>query len=117
MKRESPYQCRFDHDPDCTQLPQFVPIKIELIELFKYWYSKNIEHTLESCIFSMSTREHFVSWHSSRRCDQISDLLAGDEIERARAEVEEHFRKGLGGGIGFSDKRDWDIFFHGTKEQ
>jgi hypothetical protein len=114
---ERRFQYRFNKDPDCIQIPQFVPIKLELIELFKYWYTKDIEHVLESYVFSMSTSEHFVSWLSDLRCDQISDLLAVDEITRARAEVEEHFRKGLGGGIKFRDERDWDIFFHGTEEQ
>src|SRR5690349_1757213 len=103
LKAETRFQLWFDNDPDCSQILQFVPIKRELIELFKYWYTQSIEHELNTYVLYMSTREHFVGWLSQIRRNQIIRLLAEDEIERAVAEVEEHFRKGA---VGFTHQED-----------
>jgi hypothetical protein len=91
-----------------------VDVRSPLIELFKYWYTQRIERALDSCVFSMSTREHFVSWFSAKRCNQIHDLLPESEIERAVAEAQESLKKS---NYWFTREEDWDIFFHGTAEE
>jgi len=108
------FQKRCNKDSDCSEIPQFVPIKLELRELLKYWYTEGIKHDLDSCIFSMSTREHFVGWLSDKRRNQISDLLSVQEIECAIAEAQESLKKS---NYWFTSEKDWDILFHGTEEE
>jgi hypothetical protein len=114
-KIEGEERCRqrFDHDEKCTRILAFVPIQIELIQLFEHWYTQILTHRLYPYAGIYTGRkEDFEEWLSCLRCNQICTQLPEHEIQDAINRVHEAFKKGKHGG--FTEEKDWDIFFSST---
>ena len=113
QKREEHFQWRFNNDEQFVQIPDFVLIKAELIELYKFWYTKLVDYELYSYAMIYHGREEaFTAWLSAMRCEQISTRLSEETIQSAITAVQNEFKSRR--HWGFVHESDWDIFFNGT---
>ncbi len=97
--------------PGAMEVPGFVPTRHELIHLVEHWAEVRL-----STIFKVfgtgvigSTDTCKVSF-AEERIRSIELLLGEEEVNRVIAQVESEFGEKV-------DKRVWEIFLHGSKEQ
>jgi hypothetical protein len=103
-----------NEDDEYAEAPGFIPTRIELIELWKFWYREYLK--VQLC-------EYIELWVpyvaagvldlSLRRAGRLAPLLTKQQIEKAEDEVRQSFQKTY---EPFT-KDDWRVFFEGTPEE
>jgi len=97
--------------PGAMEVPGFVPTRHELIHLVEHWAEVRL-----STIFKVFKTDVIGSTdirkvpYSEERIRSIELLLGEEEVNKIVARVEIEFGEKV-------DKRTWDIFLHGSKEQ
>ena len=93
------------------EVPEFDPTRHELIQLVKYWaevaFRIEYEWFLTGCTGSTEMRLKPFAWN---RIGRIAEHLGDEEVKKVLHEVYDEFEKK-------QDKRLWDIWLNGTKEQ
>ena len=93
------------------EVPGFVPTRHELIQLVEHWAwvrLNTIFKVFQTAVIG-STDMRKVSF-AEERIRSIELLLGEEEVNRVIAQVESEFGEKV-------DKRVWEIFLHGSKEQ
>jgi len=93
------------------EVPEFVPTRQELIQLVKYWVEEVIKVDYDQFItgwFDGSQARLVIL--ASHRINRIAGLLGKKAVDQSIDQVYAEFGEK-------QEKRHWDIFLNGTKEQ
>ena len=94
-----------------VEVPDFVPTRHELIQLVKFWAEVALQIDFECFVTSSSgSTEMRLEPFAWRRINRIAATLGDDEVKKAVDEVYAKFGEK-------QNKRYWDVFLNGTKEQ
>ena len=97
-----------------VEVPDFLAVQIELIQLLKFWYWEYLNHQLYWLVTGTTGMcERGVGFVTSERCAKILALLPEDKGKEAVDEAIETFKTDH---KAFSED-DWNVFFHGTIEE
>ncbi len=97
--------------PGATEILGFVPTRHELIQLVEHWAGVRVGtifKVFQTAVIG-STDMRKVSF-AEERIRSIELLLGEEEVNRVIEQVDSEFGKKV-------DKRVWEIFLHGSKEQ
>ena len=93
------------------EVPDFNPTREELIQIIKYWAEEilrmDYESFLDGCWCGSQTHLQIFGVHQINR---IKEVLGKEAVKQAISETNTKFAEA-------QDKRLWDIFVNGTKEQ
>jgi hypothetical protein len=97
--------------PDSEEVPDFVPIRHELIQLVKYWATLDLDDLFDFFLYGQtgSSERRRVAF-ARRRINRIATVLGEGEVRKAVEEAEQEFSKTI-------DPRAWSIFKNGTPEE
>jgi len=93
------------------EIPDFVPTRRELIQIVEYWVQEIIEMEFDQFITGCSDGSQArLDMLASHRINCIEKILGEDEVTKIAHELYEMFGQTV-------DKKHWDIFPNGDKEQ
>jgi len=95
-----------------SKIPAFIPLRIELIELLKYWYRRDLQLTLYW--YADGHSEHKEHTCCVARREYILYLLSKDETEKVLQEIREEFQNENGSCF---DEQEWNVFFYGSEKE
>jgi hypothetical protein len=98
--------------PDLIEIPGFAPVRIELIQLLKYWYREMLN--LHLWFFQTGAAESRALFRCEKREEKICAWLSKDDIDKAYQEAREEFQDMHRSCL---DEHDWNVFFYGSEEQ
>ena len=93
------------------EVPEFEPIRQELIEQVKYWAEEALQYEYGSFVNNnYGGSPMYWAAIANHRINRIAATLGDDEVTKAFDEVYAEFGKK-------QDKRYWDVYLNGSKEQ
>ncbi len=91
-------------------IPDFVPIKRELLQLVNFWVKESLDYEYFAFLYAQSSSSGFrLSAYAWRRINRIGELLGEERVKEAVEEAYAEFGKN-------QDQRYWEIFMHGSSE-
>ena len=91
-------------------IPDFVPIKRELLQLVNFWVKKDLDRAFfEFMCATYAGSTLSFSAYAWSRIDRIGELLGEESVKKAVEEAYAEFGKD-------KNQRHWEIFMHGSSE-
>jgi hypothetical protein len=94
--------------PGTKEVPQFIPMHNELIQLLKYWTKRKIDADYFYFLYGEESEWPLLCLANSR-ISQLAELLENEAVHIAIDVAYHEFGR-------TQDARLWDIFVHGTSE-
>jgi len=91
-------------------IPDFVPIKRELLQLVNFWVKEDLDYEYFEFLYAQtgSTELRLIPY-AWRRINRIGELLGEERAKKAVEEAYAEFGKN-------KNQRDWEVFMHGSRE-
>jgi hypothetical protein len=97
--------------PDSGEVPDFVPTRHELIQLFKYWATLDLDKQFYFFLYTQTgSIDRRRGAFAGRRICRIAAILGEEEVQKAIQEAQREYNKKI-------DPRAWSIFQDGTPEE
>ncbi len=88
-------------------IPDFVPIKRELLQLVNFWVKKDLDRAFFEFMYATYAGSTLsFSAYAWSRINRIGELLGEESVKKAVEEAYAEFGKD-------KNPRDWEIFMHG----